>query len=91
MTFLFRKTLLVDEDIVLIIDDFLANGQAVLGLLDIVEQANAKLQVLGLSLKKDSKHGGSMIREKGIRVESLAIIKSLANGKVEFVEESPSI
>ena len=47
--------------------------------------------MLGLSLKKDSKHGGSMVREKGIRVESLAIIKSLADGKVEFVEESPSI
>ncbi len=85
------KDFIGSEDIVLIIDDFLANGQAVLGLLDIVEQANAKTSGVGIVIEKGFQTGGSMVREKGIRVESLAIIKSLADGKVEFVEESPSI
>ena len=85
------KDFIGSEDIVLIIDDFLANGQAVLGLLDIVEQANAKTSGVGIVIEKGFQPGGSMVREKGIRVESFAIIKSLADGKVEFVEESPSI
>lgn len=85
------KDFIGSEDIVLIIDDFLANGQAVLGLLDIVEQANAITSGVGIVIEKGFQNGGSMVREKGIRVESLAIIKSLADGKVEFVEESPSI
>lgn len=85
------KDFIGSEDVVLIIDDFLANGQAVLGLLDIVEQANAITSGVGIVIEKGFQNGGSMVREKGIRVESLAIIKSLADGKVEFVEESPSI
>lgn len=85
------KDFIGSEDVVLIIDDFLANGQAVLGLLDIVEQANAKTSGVGIVIEKGFQNGGSMVREKGIRVESLAIIKSLADGKVEFVEETPSI
>ena len=72
------------DDNVLIIDDFLANGEAVKGLLDIVEQAGAHVVGVGIVIEKGFQPGGSVLREKGVRIESLAIIKSLQNGKVEF-------
>ncbi|WP_404451313.1 xanthine phosphoribosyltransferase [Virgibacillus necropolis] len=75
------------DDIVLIIDDFLANGQALLGLLRIVEQSKAATAGAGIVIEKGFQPGGKLIRESGIRVESLAIISSLTNGKVEFLEE----
>ena len=84
------KDFLKKGDKVLVIDDFLANGQAVLGLLDIVEQAEAELVGVGIVIEKGFQPGGAMIREQGIRVESLAIIQSLENGKVEFKEEGTS-
>ena len=74
------------DDNVLIIDDFLANGEAVKGLLDIIEKAGANLIGVGIVIEKGFQKGGQAIREKGIRVESLANIKSLANGKVEFFD-----
>lgn len=74
-------------DTVLILDDFLANGQAVLGLLDIVEKAGAKLAGVGIVIEKGFQPGGKMIREKGIKLESLAEIASLENGQVTFVGE----
>ncbi|MFS0687967.1 xanthine phosphoribosyltransferase [Sporosarcina sp. 179-K 8C2 HS] len=85
------KDFLKKGDKVLVIDDFLANGQAVLGLLDIVEQAEAELVGVGIVIEKGFQPGGAMIREKGIRVESLAILESLAHGKVEFKEEGSSL
>lgn len=85
------KDFLKKGDKVLILDDFLANGQAVLGLLNIVEQAEAELVGVGIVIEKGFQPGGAMIREKGIRVESLAILKSLADGKVEFKEEGTSL
>ncbi|MBS4198101.1 xanthine phosphoribosyltransferase [Bacillus sp. FJAT-49732] len=75
------------DDVVLIIDDFLANGQAVLGLLEMIEQAGAKLAGVGIVIEKGFQSGGQLIRDRGIRVESLANIASLQNGKVEFMEE----
>ncbi|ASN07013.1 xanthine phosphoribosyltransferase [Virgibacillus necropolis] len=75
------------DDTVLIIDDFLANGQALLGLLRIVEQAGASTAGAGIVIEKGFQPGGNLIREGGIRVESLATISSLKNGKVEFLEE----
>ncbi|WP_342512349.1 xanthine phosphoribosyltransferase [Sporosarcina sp. FSL K6-1522] len=84
------KDFVTSEDTVLLIDDFLANGQAVLGLLDIVEQAGAKLAGVGIVIEKGFQTGGTMIREKGIRVESLAIVSSLENGQVTFAEEDLS-
>lgn len=80
------KTYLAANDTVLIIDDFLANGQAVLGLLDLVEQADAKLAGVGIVIEKGFQDGGKEIRERGIRLESLAIISSLKGGKVSFKE-----
>lgn len=76
------------DDIVLIIDDFLANGQALFGLLRIVEQSGATTAGAGIVIEKGFQPGGALIRESGIRVESLAIISSLKNGKVEFLEEA---
>ncbi|MDW0111678.1 xanthine phosphoribosyltransferase [Sporosarcina saromensis] len=78
------KDFLQKGDKVLLMDDFLANGQAVLGLLDIIEQAEAELVGVGIVIEKGFQPGGAMIREKGIRVESLAIIQSLEDGKVTF-------
>ncbi|MCM3742963.1 xanthine phosphoribosyltransferase [Sporosarcina luteola] len=85
------KDFLKKGDKVLVLDDFLANGQAVLGLLDIVKQAEAELVGVGIVIEKGFQPGGEMIRSKGIRVESLAILESLEDGKVEFREEGTSL
>jgi len=74
-------------DRVLIIDDFLANGQAALGLLSIVEEAKAEAVGFGIVIEKAFQEGGNLLRERGYRVESLARIQSLKDNKVTFVEE----
>lgn len=71
-------------DRVLIIDDFLARGQAVLGLADLIRQAGAALVGAGIVIEKGFQDGGSLLRQKGIRVESLAIIKDMSNGQITF-------
>ncbi|MBC5636505.1 xanthine phosphoribosyltransferase [Ornithinibacillus sp. BX22] len=81
------KDYLLDEDVVLVLDDFLANGQAALGLVDIVKQAGSTLAGVGSVIEKGFQPGGDMLREQGIRVESLAIIDSLANKQISFREE----
>ncbi|MGE8204276.1 xanthine phosphoribosyltransferase [Heyndrickxia sp. NPDC080065] len=81
------KSFLDENDRILIIDDFLANGQAALGLLDIVKQANAEAVGIGIVIEKSFQDGGEILRDKGIRVESLAQIESLKNGQVTFKEE----
>lgn len=75
------------EDNVLIIDDFLANGEAVKGLLDIAAQAGANVVGVGIVIEKGFQDGGKLLREQGIRVESLAIVESLEDGKVTFTTE----
>lgn len=80
------KDFLSPDDNVLILDDFLANGEAVKGLLDIVNQAGANVVGVGIVIEKGFQKGGQELREQGIRVESLANIKSLANGKVDFFD-----
>lgn len=78
---------LQENDTVLIIDDFLANGQAVRGLLNIVEKANATLAGVGIVIEKGFQAGGDLLREQGVRVESLAIIDSMSENKITFREE----
>lgn len=78
-------------DRVLIIDDFLANGQAALGLLSIVEEAKAEAVGFGIVIEKAFQAGGNLLRERGYRVESLARIQSLKNNKVTFIEEAIQI
>ncbi|AXH98814.1 xanthine phosphoribosyltransferase [Sporosarcina sp. PTS2304] len=81
------KDFISSADTVLLIDDFLANGQAALGLIEIVKQAGAQLAGVGIVIEKSFQPGGKMMRTSGIRVESLAEVQSLANGKVQFVGE----
>ncbi len=76
------------EDHVLLIDDFLANGQAMNGLMTIVEEAGASLGGIGIVIEKGFQKGGDALREKGYRVESLAIIETLEPGQpITFREE----
>ncbi|GLC90533.1 xanthine phosphoribosyltransferase [Lysinibacillus piscis] len=76
------------DDNILIIDDFLANGEAVKGLLDIVQQAGAHVVGVGIVIEKGFQDGGKLLREQGVRVESLAIIDSLEDGNVTFATEA---
>ncbi len=71
------KKFLGPEDHVLIIDDFLANGKALEGLIRIVESAGAALEGIGIAIEKGFQPGGELIRGKGVRVESLAVIESM--------------
>ena len=78
------KKYLTKEDHVLIIDDFLANGCALLGLIDIVGTAGATLAGAGIVIEKGFQDGGKIIRNKGVRVESLAIIKEMTDDSLVF-------
>lgn len=72
------------DDKVLIIDDFLANGQAILGLKEIVDSANANLVGVGVAIEKGFQQGGSLLRNAGIRIESLVIIDKLERENIVF-------
>lgn len=71
-------------DHVLVIDDFLANGCALEGLTDIIAQAGATLAGCGIVIEKGFQHGGDRLRERGIRVESLAIIEEMSDTTLTF-------
>ncbi len=73
-------------DKVLFIDDFLANGNAGKGIIDLVEQAGAELVGMGFLIEKAFQNGGELLRSTGIHVESLAIIESLDNCEIKFKE-----
>ena len=75
------------SDKALVIDDFLANGQAALGLADLIHQAKAEVVGIGIVIEKSFQPGRQLLLDKGYRVESLARIKSLENGAVEFVRD----
>jgi xanthine phosphoribosyltransferase len=81
------QTLLDCEDRVLIVDDFLANGQAALGLTDIVQQAKAYVAGIGIVIEKAFQDGGQLLRSHGYRVVSLARIASLEGKTVKLIEE----
>ena len=80
------KKFIKPEDHILIIDDFLANGCALEGLLEIVENAGATVEGIGIAVEKGFQKGGDLIRSKGIRVESLAIVESMnaETGEIVF-------
>lgn len=80
------KKFLNDNDHVLIIDDFLANGCALQGLISIVSEAGGTVEGIGIAIEKGFQAGGRMIRNLGYRLESLAIVDSMdsANGTIEF-------
>ena len=82
------KRFLGPEDKVLIIDDFLANGAALEGLIDLVKQSGARLAGAGIAIEKAFQPGGGRIRARGVRVESLARIKAMSEETgVTFAED----
>lgn len=83
-TIFVSKKYLSADDNVIIIDDFLANGQAVLGLKKIIEDAGATLQGVGIAIEKGFQNGGKQIREQGIPLKSLAIIDSMTDDSISF-------
>ncbi len=81
------KDLIQQGDRVLLVDDFLANGEAASGLAKIVEQAGATVVGIGIVIEKSFQDGRAKLEQAGIRVESLARIASLENETVEFLDE----
>ncbi len=79
------KKYLSPEDKILVVDDFLANGCAVNGLIDIIKESGATLQGVGIIIEKGFQEGGKHLRGRGIRVESLAIIDSMNDETGELV------
>ena len=84
--FVSRKYLSSDDNI-LIIDDFLANGQAALGLKKIVEDAGATLKGVGIAIEKGFQDGGKKLRESGVPVKSLALVDSMTDDSISFRED----
>ena len=84
------RKFLGEDDHVLVIDDFLANGCAVNGLIDLIRDAGATVEGVGIAIEKGFQPGGDLIRSKGIRVESLAIIESMNDqtGEIIFREQA---
>ncbi|MCR5331141.1 MAG: xanthine phosphoribosyltransferase, partial [Lachnospiraceae bacterium] len=82
------KKYIKPDDRILIIDDFLANGCALLGLIDLVKSAGASVEGIGIVIEKGFQTGGKTIREMGIDLQSLAIIDSMddATGNIVFRE-----
>lgn len=78
------KEFLHPEDKVLIIDDFLANGAALEGLIDLVKQAGASLVGCGIVIEKGFQDGGERLRSQGVRIESLAIIDEMSDTAIKF-------
>ncbi len=79
------KKFLGPEDHVLIIDDFLANGCAVNGLMELLSQAGATLEGVGIAIEKGFQAGGDALRAKGIKLESLAIVQSMDAATDEII------
>jgi len=77
---------LSENDKVLIVDDFLANGQAAKGLVEIVEQAGAKVEAIGIVIEKSFQDGRGLLEKTGIPVFSLARLERFENGQVVFKE-----
>ncbi len=73
---------LTTDDHILIIDDFLATGEAIRGMVDLVKQAGASLAGVGIVIEKQFQHGGDKLRAAGVRIESLAQIEGTFNGKI---------
>ena len=80
------KKFLTEDDHILIIDDFLANGCALQGLIQIVQQSGATVEGIGIAIEKGFQAGGKIIRNLGFQLESLAIIEEMdhKNGTIKF-------
>ena len=80
------KKFLSEDDNILIIDDFLAKGKALLGLIEIIKQSGASIAGAGIVIEKGFQAGGKIIRDMGIKLESLAIIESMSDTGLTFRE-----
>ncbi|MBO4693260.1 MAG: xanthine phosphoribosyltransferase [Clostridia bacterium] len=78
------KEYIKKSDKVLIIDDFLANGNALIGLIDIINQAGAEVVGCTCAIEKGFQGGGDKLRKKGYRIESLAVIEKMSAEGIEF-------
>lgn len=78
------REVLSSDDTVLIVDDFLANGKALEGLMDIVKQAGAKIAGCAIAIEKGFQGAGDKLRKQGVRVESLALIDEMTDSSVKF-------
>ena len=87
VTLLMSKQWLGPNDKVLIIDDFLANGEALHGLVDIIEQAGAQLIGMGVAVEKGFQPGGARLRSEGVNLHSLAIIEKADENGIVFRNE----
>lgn len=85
---LVSKKYLSPDDKVLIIDDFLANGEAALGLINLVEQAGAEVAGVGICVEKSFQPGHQKLVDKGIDIFSIVRIASLENNEITFIEET---
>ena len=81
------KKFLGPQDRVLIVDDFLANGKAMRGLLDVCHQAGAQVGGIGICIEKGFQPGGAQLREEGYKVASLAILDSMSDDGLSFREQ----
>ncbi len=81
------KKYINEDDHVIFIDDFMANGEACLGALRIIEEAKANVSGIGIVIEKSFQNGRKLVEEKGFDIYSQARIKSLKQGTITFVEE----
>ena len=88
VTLLVSKEWLHSGDKVLVVDDFMANGEAMRGLCDIVEKAGAELVGIGCAVEKGFQGGGDKLRADGINLHSLAVIESAEPGNITFRDEA---
>ena len=88
-TVIVSKKFLNPGDRVLIIDDFMAKGYAMQGLIDIVKAAGAELVGIGVAVEKGFQHGGDALREKGYPIHSLAVIEEATPDHITFREDDP--
>ncbi len=72
------------EDVILIVDDFLATGEAAVALVDIIKQGGGKIAGYTAAIEKQWQGGNEKLRALGVDVQSLAVIKKISEGKIEF-------
>lgn len=87
VTLLVSQDWITKDDKVLIIDDFMAKGYAMRGLIDIVNKAGAQLAGIGVAVEKGFQDGGDSLRREGYPIKSLAVIGSAENGVIRFRED----
>lgn len=76
------KRYLTEDDNILLVDDMLASGQAILGLLELVSKAGGEVAGVGVAIEKGMREGGQVLRSMGLRVEALVTVDHIENGKI---------